>query len=663
MTKKSLSIILSILMIIVVATGCQLHQDLATEEDNQKQTSTITNTVNTNNVENVEVEFSNHAESSDYTWNTSNAVSIELNGDSVDTNSKNVNYKKEIVEITEAGTYVLSGDLDDGQILVDTEDEETVQLVLNGVTINSEDSAPIYVKQAEKVVVILANNSVNTLEDADGYTNQDDNEPNAALFSKADLSVYGESGSSLNVTANYKDAISSKDGLIIENIALSIDANDDGIDGKDYTIIKNSTVKIEAGGDGIKSDNEEDAERGYINIQNSNLDITAAGDSISATNDITIDGQTITLQAGGGSSNKVSEDTSTKGIKTEKDIIINSGIISISSADDSIHTNDSIEINGGTLELSSGDDGIHADTEITINDGNINITKSYEAIEAANITVNDGTIYMVSSDDGFNVAGGNDSSSTNGRPGQGGFAVLANSYLTINGGYIYLNANGDGLDSNGSVIMTGGLVIVNGPTNNGNGAIDYNGTFKITGGTLIAAGSSGMAEAPTDASTQYSMLVNFTSGQSAGTLINITDSQGNNVLTFAPAKTYQSIVLSSADLTEGETYTVSLGGSSTGTNTDGLYSNGVYSSGTENTTVTLSSITTKSGTSTMGGGMMGGGGRTRPGTTTDGTTTDFQMPTDGTMPTDFQGGREMRDMGDMTPPDGMMGTSTPPMMQ
>jgi hypothetical protein len=141
--------------------------------------------------------------------------------------------------------------------------------------------------------------------------------------------------------------------------------------------------------------------------------------------------------------------------------------------------------------------------------------------------------------------------------------------------------------------MTNGKVIIHGPIANDNGALDYFGMFKITGGFLVGAGSSGMAEAPSLPSTQYSILLNFHSAISAGTLFHIQTSSGNEILSFVPAKSYQSIVFSSTDLTGGTTYDVYLGGSSTGMDNDGLYENGTYTPSTKYGSFTISGIVTR----------------------------------------------------------------------
>ena len=148
--------------------------------------------------------------------------------------------------------------------------------------------------------------------------------------------------------------------------------------------------------------------------------------------------------------------------------------------------------------------------------------------------------------------------------------------------------------------MTGGTVIINGPTVFYNGALDFAGDFRITGGYLLAVGSSGMPQAPSTSSTQYSVMMSLLSPQPANTMVHIESEDGEGVLTFIPTKEYQLIVLCSSGLKNGVTYTVFTGGSSTGMVTDGLYSNGVYTAGTKMEIFTISSMVTTAGLPVFG---------------------------------------------------------------
>lgn len=570
-------------------------------------------------------------------WQSQNPNYIELAGASAAVKGTGAEVDGSRILITAAGTYAISGKLDDGQIVVDTQDKGTVRLVLNGAEIHSAKSAPIYIKNAGKAVISLQEGTVNTLSDGETYVYDDpgEEEPSGAIFSKDNLTVNGTG--TLNIKANFNDGITGKDELRITGGIIQIDSKDDGIVGKDMILAKGGTVTIHAGGDGMKATNDTDASKGFIALQGGSFDIKAAADGIQAETSVLITDGVYGITTGGGSANsspKVEagrqgfwgnpgstetaqsdeEKQSAKGIKASADITIAGGTFAIDSADDGIHSNNSINLTGGDISIASGDDGIHADTSIAIKDGKVNITKSYEGIESANISISGGEIHVVAGDDGINISGGNDGSSVNGRPGQNEFAVLENSKLDISGGYIVVNASGDGLDSNGSIVMTGGTVVVNGPTSSGNGAVDYNGTFEISGGFLVAAGSAGMSQAVSESSTQYTINMTFSTGQGAGTLFHLRDSSGKAIVTFAPEKAYQTVLISSPELKKDAAYTVYAGGSSTGSEANGFYTGGTYSGGTEMVSVTLSQpVTWLSETGvTQGNGSFPGGGQ-RPG--------------------------------------------------
>jgi hypothetical protein len=512
---------------------------------------------------------------------------IKLAGKSVTLEGSGATVDDNIVTITSAGTYGISGTLDEGQIVVYTQDNAVVKLILNGADITCSTSAPIYVINADKTVVTLAEGTENYITDGDSYIFEDaaSDEPNAAIFSKDDLTING--AGSLTVKANYNSGIASKDDLKITGGSITVNAVNDGIKGRDCIGMKDGIITVNAGGDGMQSNNDEDPEKGFISIEGGTINITAGADGIQAeTGILVIDGD-ITMATGGGSSISTAE--SAKGLKTGVNMTIEGGTISIDSADDSVHSNGSIMINGGRLALASGDDAIHADSTIEINGGDINITKCYEGIESASITINGGDIRLVSSDDGINAVSGNGEPPMMGPPGQMGRPDqgAANNHLYINGGYIAVDALGDGSDVNGSVYMTSGSLIINGPVRNDNGALDYTGVFEMTGGLLVAVGSAGMAQTPSTSSTQSSAGLRYSLLQAAGTMIHIETEDGEEVLTFVPTKAYQSIVFSSAQLQKGSTYIVYSGGSSTGTVADGLYAGGTYTPGTELGSFTL----------------------------------------------------------------------------
>ncbi len=510
-------------------------------------------------------------------WENENANYIKLNGSSAELQGIGAKINENIITINSPGTYVVSGKLQNGQIIVDSESDDAVRLVLNNAEISCSDNAPIYVKNSGKTIISLAEGTENKIADGNTYVLDDaeDDEPNAAIFSKDDLTINGSG--ILSVNANYNNGIFGKDDLKITGGNINITSADDGLLGRDLLAVRDSNITINSKGDGIKSTNSADDTKGNIVLENGSYLITSGA----------------------------------KGIKSESAITIIDGKYTINSTDDSIHSNDSISISGGIFNITSEDDGIHADSEINISGGTINILNSYEGIESAVINISNGIIQVAASDDGINVAGGNDGSSVNGRPGQNSFTSSENYTLNISGGKLYVDASGDGLDANGSIYMSGGTVIVNGPVSNGNGALDYDQKFEISGGLLIAAGSSGMALTPSENSSQNSVFIKYSQIQKAGTLVNIADNSGNNIITFTPKKDYQTILVSSPDITIDSTYQLYTGGTSTGTENNGLFTEGIYENGTKLTDFTVSKSimsTTETGEEVTGGTLMPGQG-------------------------------------------------------
>jgi hypothetical protein len=428
-------------------------------------------------------------------------------------------------------------------------------------------------------------------------------EPNAALYSEVDLAIAGNGA--LVVDGRYDDGIASKDDLAIAAGAIAVTSVGDGIRGRDSLSVDGGTIAVIAGKDGLKSSNGEDPDKGVVTINAGTIQVTAREDGIQAETDVAIHGGTIAISACGGSTVTPSEDVSAKGIKGAVDVTIDGGTIAIDASDDAIHSNGSLAVRSGTLVLATGDDGMHADATLDVAGGEIPIARSYEGIESASIAIADGIVRVTSRDDALNGAGGSGGATVPGRPGQNG-AGAANYRLTISGGYLVVDSGGDGLDSNETIEMTDGVAIVNGPTQNGNGAIDYDRGFTITGGTLIAAGSAGMAQAPGAASTQPSVQVFFPSAQPAGTMLHIGMTRGDEVLTFVPTKSYQSLVVSAPELEHGTSYVVQTGGTSTGTATDGVYSGGTYTAGTEIASFTVAGAVTTAGTAPAGPGRFGG---------------------------------------------------------
>ncbi|MBR4914591.1 MAG: carbohydrate-binding domain-containing protein [Clostridiales bacterium] len=430
-----------------------------------------------------EISYVFSAKDLDASYDESTAQVINLNGSSASSDSSSVTINGSVITIKGKGTYIVTGTLNDGYIVVDAGDSDDIKIVLKDAQITSSDYAALYCLNADNVNVILAEETSNTLKNSGKFDSKDKNSVDGAIFAKTDITING-SGSLEIVSTDH--GLVGKDDVTITGGNIKITASSDGIQANDSVAVRNASINITCGKDGIQADNEKDTNKGYVYILSGNITIAA------------------------------------------------------------------------------DDDGITASSTLQIDGGTINITKSYEGLEGETVIINDGMISMVSSDDGINA-----SSDSSADPMQDDGV----SNIMIKGGDIYIRSEGDGVDSNGTLLMTGGTLVVMGPTIGGNGSLDVNGSSTITGGTVIMAGSSDMAANFTEASQGTILLT--TGNQSQGSDIKVTDSSGNVIIEASADCSYQCIVVSSPMLATGNSYTVTAG---TFSETITLSSN-VYGSG------------------------------------------------------------------------------------
>ena len=528
----------------------------------------------------------------------SKAVSIQLNGTSATASSNSVKISGSTVTITEEATYILSGELTDGMLIVNAPDTAKLQLVLNGVSITSKTSAALYILEADKVFLTLADGTTNTLANGGTFTAIDENNIDGVLFSKQDLTLNGTGA--LTVTSPAGHGIVCKDDLVITGGAYTVNSASHGLDANDSVRVTGTTsLMIDAGKDGIHCENTDDPSLGFVYISNGTMHMEAEGDGIAAGAYVQIVSGAFDFLIGGGSVNgtKKSSDnfggfrggghggmrpgsmqnttaeessTSMKGIKAANSILISGGTFQINSADDAVHSDVSVTINGGTFEIASGDDAIHAEETLTVTAGTIKITESYEGLEALHIDVKGGDIQLNASDDGLNAAGGTDQSGTTGgrdgmfggmggrKPGgMGGGMSSGNGSIVISGGNLSIKASGDGIDANGTLSISGGYTVVAGPTQGDTATLDYDRSATITGGTFIGTGASGMAQTFSDS--QQGVIAVSVGNQTAGTQILVQDAKGNTILAHEPELNFAVVILSSPEIVKGETYTVTVG--------------------------------------------------------------------------------------------------------
>lgn len=512
----------------------------------------------------------------DGSYDESKATRIALSDGGTTVTGNGATASGNTVTITAAGTYLISGTLSEGQIKVETNEADKVQLVLSGATVTSANSAALHVAKADKVFLTLADGSENTLATSGAYAATDDSAIDGAVFSRSDLTVNG--GGSLAVSSVEGNGIVCKDDVVLASGSATVTAAKHAIQANDSVRIAGGSYTLRAGTDGIHAKNDENSKLGYIYVAGGSLDITAESDGFDA--------------------------------------------------------NYVLRVDGGTITVSAGDDGLHAESDLTINGGDITVTKSNEGLEGARVTIAGGTQDVAASDDGVNASGDpddsdsssdtDDDSSKNNAPGsdrpgtagsgqmtggqeppaqdqgdrgdstppqgrqggqgdsappqegKGGMAAGADesAYLLITGGTLTVKADGDGLDSNGALEVSGGEVYVSGPTSDGDSAIDYGdgSTATITGGTVVALGSTGMAEGFGNSSTQGSMLIS--ANGNTGDTVTLSDSSGKVLCSYVAQKSFACVLVSAPGVEQGKSYTLKVGSNSIDVTLDGItYSN------------------------------------------------------------------------------------------
>ena len=494
----------------------------------------------------------------------------------------------------ETGIFVLSGTLQ-GQVQVKAGKKNETTLVLNGLQVSNAADAALLCARTGMLILTLAEGSENVLcSGTETEINEESfklaaDASGGALLLKSDAQITGTGA--LKIQGFINNGIHCTKSLTIDDGSLDIAALNNGIKVKNDFIFNGGTVSLWAGGDGIKAESEGEAaqdevvdeetgevlseakeakeDTGTICINGGALEINSYDDGMQALLDLQITGGKVVIAAYGtyntkGSYSKTKDETfSGKGLKSGGPITISGGEIELRTYNDAVHSAGLLNISGGSVYVYSGDDGLHSDVEIRIDGGDINIENAYEGVEANQITVNDGTISLFAWDDGFNANGGRGGFG----PGSGGQKAntpTETPNLIFNGGYVYVNANGDGVDSNGNILMTGGTLVVDGPTSNWNGPIDAGtengGTIIITGGTAFAGGASGMAESFNSKSEQVSFIALLSTSYKKGSEIRILDPEGRELFAHTAASGGNSIVFSCAELESGQTYVLEIDG-------------------------------------------------------------------------------------------------------
>lgn len=464
-----------------------------------------------------------HYSAKDLTWDSSSEVTIDLSNP---TATDGVTVSDGVIIITKAGNYKLTGTYE-GQIKVEAADSDMVRLILNNATITNSTGAAINVVEADEVVIYTASGTTNTVSDGSSYSDTASGSPDAAIYSKSDLTLAGEG--TLKVEGKYEEGIHTSDGLVIASGTLEVNAANTGIKGKDYVDILDGTITVTATKDGIKATNDTDGNRGWVRLSGGTVNISAGDD----------------------------------GFKAERVLEISGGTLNITQANEGIEAQ-YINILDGTVNVTSSDDGINASYSTTST--STESTTATSTKQSAQGGQNSAPQAPSGSAGQAPAGGGQAPSGTMGQPPAGGGAgggmgggtfEVVDATINITGGTVTVNANGDGIDSNGTATLSGGTLIVNGPFTGGNASLDTNGDLLLNGTTVAAGNSGDMFEAPSTNSTSGYVKISNVSNLSAGTTVQVTDSSGTVVANYKVTNSNTALILvSSSKITKGESYTV-----------------------------------------------------------------------------------------------------------
>ena len=562
MNKKILTSATSVTLLAALAlTGCSTTSNalasgttaadssVGTTATTSSATATDTAASNSSFSTNVKsgekLDVDTHYSEQDLSWDTSSETAIDLSNP---TATDGVTVEDGTLTITKAGTYKLSGEYQ-GQIKVETADSDAVRLVLDNANITNSSGAALNVVNADEVILYSASGTTNTISDGADYTATGEDDPDAVVYSKADLTIAGEG--TLKVNGNHEDGIHTSDGLVIASGTLEVNAANTGIKGKDYVDILGGTINVTAQQDGIKSTNDTDEGKGWTRLSNGTVTVNAGDDGFKASRVVEISGGSLTVEQ------------SDEGIEAQY-----------------------INVSGGDVNVTSADDGMNAslktsDSESTDSSANTSDTANQQQNNQQQGSIPGGQQSGTSNQQqqgmgqppampGGNAQDGKSQNGTTGtgqqgmgQPPQGGmpgggggtFEVI-DAAINVSGGHVTVNAEGDGIDSNGVTTLSGGTLIVNGPSQGGNAALDTNGDLLLNGATVLSGSTADMFEAPSTNSTSGYLKLTNSSGFEQGSTVQVADSSGKVVANYKVTKSnVQLVLVSSSSIVKGQSYT------------------------------------------------------------------------------------------------------------
>ena len=509
------------------ASGTTLTSGTSTVHSAVSGTTAGTSTSNTAAGQTLDAQT--HYTNEDLTWDSSGEKTIDLANP---TATDGVSVENGTITITSGGTYRLTGEYS-GQVKIEATKTDTVRLVLDNAKITNSTGAAINVVSAAEAIIYTAAGTTNTVADEANYTATGDDDPDAAIYSTANLTLTGEG--SLSVKGAYEEGIHTTGGLVIASGTLDVNAANTGIKGKDYVDITGGIVNVTAAQDGIKSTNTDDESLGFTRLSAGSVTISAGDDGLKAPHTLEISGGTLNIEK------------SNEGIEAQY-----------------------INILDGDVTVNSSDDGINASLKDSSSDTSSDTTSGTATTGQQTQQNQNGQVQQAPAGGGTAPGGSQGSTGQNqnmpqpptdgAMPGGGGgtFEVV-DAAINISGGTVTVNAEGDGIDSNGTATFSGGTVTVNGPTAGGNNALDSNGDLLLNGGTVTTGSTADMFEAPSSASTSGYLKITDSSALTQGSTVQVTDSSGTVVANYKITTSgVQLVLVSNKNIVKGQSYTVSV---------------------------------------------------------------------------------------------------------
>ena len=507
------------------ASGTTLTSGTSTVHSAVSGATAGTSTSNT--VAEQTVDAQTHYTNEDLTWDSSDEKTIDLANP---TATDGVSVENGTITITSGGTYRLTGEYS-GQVKIEAVKTDTVRLVLDSAKITNSTGAAINVVSAAEAIIYTAAGTTNTVADEANYTATGDDDPDAAIYSTANLTLTGEG--SLSVEGAYEEGIHTTGGLVIASGTLEVNAANTGIKGKDYVDITGGIVNVTAAQDGIKSTNTDDESLGFTRLSAGSVTVSAGDDGLKAPRTLEISGGTLNIEK------------SNEGIEAQY-----------------------INILDGDVTVNSADDGINASLKDSSSDTSSDTTSGTAAGQQTQQNQN-GQVQQAPAGGGAAPGGSQGSTGQNqnmpqpptdgAMPGGGGTFEVVDAAINISGGTVTVNAEGDGIDSNGTATFSGGTVTVNGPVAGGNNALDSNGDLLLNGGTVTAGSTADMFEAPSSASTSGYLKITDSSALTQGSTVQVTDSSGTVVANYKITTSgVQLVLVSNKNIVKGQSYTVSV---------------------------------------------------------------------------------------------------------